>query len=387
MNRREFMQFAALMPLAGVLSEAEAAAAAINHAVNPNQRIVVLVQLDGGNDGLNTLVPYTDPVYQDKKMRSTLALNKSQIIDIGNGMGMHFSLKALESYWNDGQLAWIQGVGYPHPDHSHFRSIDIWETAASSNEYLNAGWLSQVLPKEKKGLHGIVLGDGLGPLAGKTSRAVAMDKPETFLQQAKLIKEIRHVSSNDSLAHILDVQNQLYGAKNMMERSKRVRHMHQFFRRHPFQNDLKSVAQMIVGGVGASVYKVKLGGFDTHAAQAQVHKNQLKYLADGLAAFAKAMKANRQWDNVLVVTYSEFGRRVKQNRSGGTDHGTAGPMLVMGGKVKGGTLYGDKPNLKYLDNFDLHHTIDFRQVYGSIANQWWGRPNPWAKHKEIDFIA
>ncbi len=386
MNRREFAKLAALTPFASILGMTPelALSADAEPAGTTGKRILVLVDLAGGNDGLNTLIPQ---VKQQKyiDLRPTLAQKK--VIDIGTGVAMHTSLEPLKSWWDKGQLAWIQNVGYPKPDRSHFRSRDIWETASSSDHQLVDGWLSMVLPAREHGLHGIVVGSGLGPLAGKQCRAVAMHDPRTFVKQATLVEQAECETSNPSLAHIIDVQHQVHGASNLLKRSIRVQHVDRFFRPSNFNNDLKSVAKMIVGGAGASVYKVTLPGFDTHAGQAVTHKNQLHYLAEGLDSFAKAMQNFKLWDNVLVMTYSEFGRSLSENLSGGTDHGTSAPQLVMGGSVKGGQLYGDSPDLNNLDSEgDIQYTTDFHSLYASVAERWWGFENPWPQHAPISFV-
>ncbi len=397
MNRREFTQLSALLPFAGMFPSltmadtAEKAAqmqASSKAPTTPTaidgKRILVLVELAGGNDGLNTLIPLSN-MAQYKKLRPTLAQKKS--IDIGGGVGMHMALEKLFPLWEKGQLSWIQSVGYPTPDRSHFRSKDIWETASSSDQQRTDGWLSLALPKKEKGLQGIVVGSGLGPMTGKDCRAVAMRDPRTFLAQADLVGRVDHKTTNPSLAHVIDVQQQVHGAKNLLNRSARVRYMDQYFRPSNFNNDLKSVAKMIVGGADVTVYKVTLPGFDTHADQAVIHQNQLSYLAEGLHSFSTAMKASRMWDNVMVMTYSEFGRSAKENLSGGTDHGTAAPHIVMGGKVKGGQLYGDHADLNNLNSEgDLNYSTDFRAIYATVAQNWWGQENPWEQHTPLDFI-
>ncbi|MEE9304530.1 MAG: DUF1501 domain-containing protein [Thiotrichaceae bacterium] len=393
MNRREFTQLSALLPFAGMLpnlamadtaTSGKASEALKTPAIITGKRILVLVELAGGNDGLNTLIPLTNRA-QYEKLRPTLAQKKS--LDIGSGVGMHTALGKLLPLWEEGQLSWIQSVGYPTPDLSHFRSKDIWETASSSDQQRTDGWLSLALPKKDRGLQGVVVGSGLGPMAGKDCRAVAMHDPRTFLAQADLVERVNHQTTNPSLAHVLDVQQQVHGAKHLLNRSARVRHMDRHFRPSNFNNDLKSVAKMIVGGADVMVYKVTLPGFDTHADQAVLHQNQLSYLAEGLHSFSKAMKAARMWDNVMVMTYSEFGRSAKENLSGGTDHGTAAPHIVMGGKVKGGQLYGDKADLKNLNSEgDLNYSTDFRAIYATVAENWWGQKNPWEQHTTLDFI-
>ena len=406
MNRREFTQFSALVPFAGIipnLTRADDIAVVKKTPLEKseelsektpftpktdftgtNKRILVLVELAGGNDGLNTLIPVTHQA-KYKELRPTLAQKK--VLEIGSGMGMHTALKDLMPYWERGDMSWIQSVGYPTPDRSHFRSKDIWETASSSDQQRTDGWLSLALPKKDKGLQGIVVGSGLGPMTGRDCRAVAMHDPRTFLAQADLVEQVDYKASNPSLAHVLDVQHQLYGAKALLKRSARVHYLDRYFRPSNFNNDLKSVAKMIVGGADAMVYKVTLPGFDTHAGQAVIHANQLSYLAEGLHSFARAMKASHLWDNVMLMTYSEFGRSIKENLSGGTDHGTASPQLVMGGQVKGGELYGDKADLNNLDSQgDLNYSTDFRAIYATIAVDWWGQKNPWEQHTPLAFL-
>jgi uncharacterized protein (DUF1501 family) len=214
-----------------------------------------------------------------------------------------------------------------------------------------------------------------------------MKDPKTFYQQAKMVRSINYKGNNDSLSHLISVQQQLNEAKVLLEKSANFAYINRYFKRHPFQNDLKTIAKMIVdGGSKASVYKVTLKGFDTHAGQAITHKNRLKYLADGLNAFATAIKASGKWDDVLIMTYSEFGRSVKENLSGGTDHGTAAPQLVMGGRVHGGVLYGEKPRLNDLYQGDLAYTTDFRSLYTTITERWWGLESPWKQHDAIVFV-
>ena len=389
MNRREFAKIVALAPFAGMFPELAFANTGSNGSPPPQassgRKILVLVELEGGNDGLNTLIPLTKRG-DYAEARPTLAQKKA--IDIGNGIGMHTSLMPLKTLWDKGELGWVQSVGYPRPDRSHFRSKDIWETASSSDHQLTDGWLSLVLPKKEQGLHGVVVGSGLGPLAGSNCSAVAMHDPKSFVQQAKLIDNVKHQSSNPSLAHVIDIHQQIDATKQVLESSAQLKYIDKHFDHHcNFSNDLKSVAKMIAAGLDASVYKVTLSGFDTHAGQAITHKNLMHYLAQGLESFSKAMRASHQWDNVMVMTYSEFGRSLKENVSQGTDHGTSAPLLVMGGKVKGGELYGDKPDLHNLDSEgDIRFTTDFRSVYASVAKNWWGYENPWSQFDTIPFV-
>ena len=380
MNRREFLGMAALLPWLSALP-AEVLAA----TPRPQQRILVLVKLAGGNDGLNTLVPYTDPLYY--QARPTLGIPKHQVLDIGESYGLNPYLKALKPWWDKGNMAWVQGVGYPQGSLSHFRSLDIWETAVDASNYSDTGWLGSLLPGCKPGLHGIAIGDSAVPITGKNCNTIAMQSPQSFLSQISLLEDIQPVTTNPVMAHLTNVHHQLYAAGEQL--SKKLQHPAALgvnFSSSGFGRELESVAKMILTGVDATVYMVTLDGFDTHSNQAGVQSNLLYQLAGGLDSFAQAMQRGGRWNDVMLMTYSEFGRRVQENNAKGTDHGTASVQLVMGGKVRGG-IYGDKPDLSHLDGEgNLSHSVDFRKVYGTVAQQWLKQASPWKPFGTLPFV-
>ncbi len=379
MNRRDFLQYASLLPLAGMTPEAFAAKPA-----NPSKKIMVMVELKGGNDGLSTLIPFRDGNYH--RARPTLRVKNG--IPLKDNMAMNPYLKKLMPLWKEGDMAWIQGVGYSNPSRSHFHSMDVWETASTRNN-ASQGWLSHILPARQSAVNGIVLGDSnLGPMAGANSSAVAMDDPKTFLRQTKYLNKRGFKVVNSSMGHMLNVQNQINIAAKELSRIQNGKRSPVRFPPSKFGRKLETVTKMIINGMDTPVYKVSLEGFDTHAGQVDQHNNLMNHLGGGLFAFSQAMKRAGLWDNVMVVTYSEFGRRVAENKSGGTDHGSAAPHLVLGGKVNGG-LYGKQPSLApdKLHDGDLVHTVDFREVYATIAQRWYRRPNPWQKQfKAIPFV-
>ena len=379
MNRRDFLQYASLVPLAGMAPGAFAA----GQGNRPDQ-IVLMVELKGGNDGLNTLIPFRDADYH--RARPTLRVKNG--IPLKDNMAMNPYLKKLLPLWKEGNMAWIQGVGYTNPSRSHFHSIDIWETASTRNDE-SRGWLSRVLPVRPNSVNGIVLGDNnLGPMAGANSSAVAMEDPKTFLRQTKYLNKKGFRPANSSLAHMLNVQNQINTAARELGRIHNGRRSPVRFPPSHFGRKLEQVTQMIINGMDTPVYKVSLEGFDTHASQVDQHNNLMNHLGGGLQAFSEAMKRAGLWNNVMVVTYSEFGRRVAENNSGGTDHGSAAPHFAIGGRVRGG-MYGKQPSLTpdKLHDGDLIHTVDFREVYATLAQRWWRRPNPWEKQfRPIPFI-
>lgn len=380
MNRREFMGMAALLPWLTALPAEVLAAPA-----RPQQRVVVLVKLAGGNDGLNTLIPHNDPLYYQH--RPTIAVPKHQLIDIGEAQSLNPYLKALKPWWDKGNMAWVQGVGYPHSTLSHFRSSDIWETAVDASQYAETGWLGSLLPGCKPGLHGIAIGDSSGPMNGKNCNTIAMQSPQSFLSQINLLEDIQPVRTNSVLAHITNVHHQLYAAgEQLSTKLQRPMTLGVNFSTGKLGRELEAVAKMILTGVDAAVYMVTLDGFDTHSNQMAVQSNLLHQLAGALDSFAQAMQRGGRWNDVMLMTYSEFGRRVQENHGKGTDHGTASVQLVMGGKVRGG-IYGDAPDLSRLDgDGNVQHTVDFRVVYGTVSQRWLGQASPWAKFGTLPFV-
>ena len=388
LDRREFLKYASLVSASAAVPLLSPELLFAANGKRP-EKIVVLVELKGGNDGFNTLVPFADELYH--RYRPRIGIEPRVVLPLNDEVGMHPRMKALMPIWNAGNLAWIQGVGYPQPVLSHFRSMDIWNSASNANQVIEAGWLSRVLPNFKQGLHGVALNKGqaqLGPLSSSNLNAVTMQNPKTFLNQIKRISNVQPSHLNPAIAHVSNTQHQLFGvgeqlANKMGNRPARsgVR-----FSKGVLGHSLESVAEMILSGIDSPVYKVTQDGFDTHAGQRGAQDNALFQVAGGLASFQQAMQRAGLWDNVLIVTYSEFGRRAKENRGAGTDHGTASAHMVLGGRVRGG-VYSRHPSFEQLDqNGNVRHTTDFRAIYGTIAQRWWNQPNPWKGAPLIPFV-
>lgn len=381
MNRRDFLHYAALATAGGLIPPFANAA----HLAKTG-KIVVLVHLKGGNDGFNTLVPYSDDKYY--QLRPRLGLKERTLIKLQDGYGMHPRLKQLEPLWKKGQMAWIQGIGYQRSVLSHFQSLDIWESASLSN--YNSGWLSQVLPKMKNGLHGIVIDDGVegsGMMLGSNLNAITMKNPKSFIKAASQIDDTNIHHRNHAIAHVTRIQHQLHdvGKQIAQKIGSNPRAVPGRYR-GKLGHGLEAVAQMILSGVDSPVYKVTQEGFDTHAGQITAQSNALFQLANGISSFANVMQQQGVWKNILVVTYSEFGRRAKENKGLGTDHGTASAQMVFGGNIKRG-IWGEHPDLGNLDaNGNVHHTADFRALYGTIAQNWWHQPNPWKGYGTLPFL-
>lgn len=364
MKRRDFLRLACV-PLLGSVAGVSFAAPA-----GGSRRLLVLVELKGGNDGLNMVIPYADPQYRQR--RSRLAIERDAVVKLSEATGLHPSLEKLVPAWQEGRLAIVQGLGYPDPNLSHFRSIEIWDTASRSEEYLEDGWLARALAKSPSpasfAAEGVIVGaSGMGPLAGG-SRAIALTNPEQFLRNARLARDAG-AARNAALAHILRVEREI------VQSAEKLNAGHAFrteFPNGPFGNAVRTAAQLAANPSGVAVIRISLGGFDTHANQLNTHANLLRQLGEGMAALREALLEIGRWDTTLVATYSEFGRRAAENQSGGTDHGTAAAHLVMGGKVKGG-LYGEPPRLDRLDgNGNLPFAVDFRGYYATFLEGWWG---------------
>ncbi len=368
MNRRDFLKIAGLAPI--VLATARLVFG--NELANP-RRILVLVELAGGNDGLNTIVPHANSTYYAR--RPGLAVGRDEVIRINDQIGFNPNLAPLNDVWGAEELAIVQGVGYPSPNRSHFRSIDIWETASGSHDTLTQGWINEALKGEQLDLaaEGIVLGaPDVGPLTGADVRTLVMDSIEQFVADARRVREVPSSPDSNALGHVLGVQSDLIAANNRLEAQiSAAPDLTATFPRGAFAQQLKSAATLISAGAEVAVIKVTHAGFDTHANQRRQHDNLLTQFAEGLTAFRDEMIAIGRWNDVLVMTYSEFGRRVAENGSNGTDHGTAAPHFVLGGSVNGG-LYGSAPDLDSLTDGDLLHTVDYRQLYATICERWWG---------------
>ncbi|WP_295137999.1 DUF1501 domain-containing protein [uncultured Reyranella sp.] len=341
-------------------------------------RILLLVELKGGNDGLNTVVPYADPEYRE--LRAGIGVPRERVVQLDEKVGLHEKLAPLMDAWKAGDLAIVQGVGYPYPNRSHFRSIEIWDTASASSQTLSEGWVAQAFKGTKLaggvGVDCIVADTNALPSTGPSLRTIVMQDAENFLRQANAIGRASAMADvgNPALGHLLAVRQEINAAAAGLR--DRLRDAPPPTEAYPQElllgRQLDLATRVLSARVPVVAIKVALGGFDTHANQMPAHERLLASLASNLAILRRNLIAANLWKDVVVVTYSEFGRRAKQNASGGTDHGTSAPQFVMGGEVKGG-LYGAYPSLSDLPDGDLRHTVDFRNVFATLARGCWGQ--------------
>ncbi|HEX4872217.1 MAG TPA: DUF1501 domain-containing protein [Nevskiaceae bacterium] len=353
-------------------------------------RCLILVELNGANDGLNTVVPYADPAY--RALRPNLALAREGLLALDARLALHPQLRRLHRRFQARELAIVLGLGYPDPNRSHFRSIEIWDSGSDADQTSNEGWLTRLgsAPLRQAGyaLDGVVIGRNPGPLSGEAFLPVVMEDRQSYLAEALRTDAPQALlARNPTLAHLVRVQSAIEGSADSLAADRPP--LKTAFPKGRFGEDLAEAARLASGRPLAAVIKVALTGFDTHVGQLGRHQALLGELDEGLEALCTALRETGAWSHTLVMTYSEFGRRARENAARGTDHGTAAPHFVLGGAVRGG-LYGEQPRLDRLVDDDLVHTVDFRRYYNSVLADWFGRPeiqfDP-ARHRRLDFLA
>lgn len=329
------------------------------------EQSVVFIQLNGGNDGLNTFIPFDNSLYYD--LRPNIGIAKDDIIGKTKGMGFNPALKDFATIQQNGHLSVIQNVGYPEPNRSHFRSQEIWQTASNTNEYLSEGWLGRYLDihcHEHQPTAGINLDaiDNLS-LKGKQPNSVTLKDPNRF-KVRKDTKETQKLSDNPQLDFVRKIANSVTEGSDEIQKALANSKSEISYPKSGLAKNLEWMARLIKGNLNSKVYYTSLNGFDTHDNQINSHARVLGELNDAVFSFYNDLKEANLLQNITIVVFSEFGRRVKDNGNG-TDHGTAAPMFIIGGNNKG-TIIGNNPNLEDLDNGDLKYEIDFRSVYSSL---------------------
>ncbi len=335
-----------------------------SNSILTGEQCVVFIQLNGGNDGLNTFIPFDNDLYY--ALRPKIALSKNEVVGKYKGMAFHPALKDFANMQQNGHLAVVQNVGYPEPNRSHFRSQEIWQTASDSNKYMNEGWLGRYLDlqcKEHNPIAGINL-DSIDNLAlkGIEPNFITVKDPNKFKSNAET--ETVKLSNNPQLDFVRKIANSVSEGATEIQKALSNSKSESTYPKTGLGKNLEWIARLVKGNLNSKVYYTSLNGFDTHDNQLAIHKNKLTELNDAIFSFYTELKQANLLQNVTIVVFSEFGRRVKDNGNG-TDHGTAAPMFIIGGNNKGQVL-GKNPNLADLDNGDLKHEIDFRSVYASI---------------------
>jgi uncharacterized protein (DUF1501 family) len=377
-KRREFLQIGSLAT-ASIMLPKFLKAFETPSLVPQGNKVVVVLQLSGGNDGLNTVIPVRNDIYYAS--RPGLGIKKEQAIQLTDEAALHPALKVFADLFHDGSLGILSGVGYPNPDRSHFRSMDIWQTASESDAYLQTGWLGRYLDAQcigcDKPTQALEVDDVLSlALKGKTMKGIAMQDPGRLYRssQRKYYKDILASHEYKNEEQPVDylyktMASALSSADYIFEQSK----LHPSRSAYPASElgrSLKTIASLIFSDINTKVYYLSLGSFDTHVGQENQQRRLFSEMNEAVKAFVDDLKSNNRFDDVLLMTFSEFGRRVAQNASGGTDHGTANNMFFAGGGLKQKGLLNTLPDLKELDSGDLKHTVDFKDVYATVLKQW-----------------
>ncbi|MGV3696144.1 DUF1501 domain-containing protein [Flavobacterium sp.] len=365
MNRRNFLT------LTGTFTGGTLLLPNFLHAFGSQRNIIigeqclVFIQLNGGNDGLNTFVPFDNPLYYE--LRPKIALDKNDIIGRNNGMGFHPALKDLATIQQSGDLTVIQNVGYPEPNRSHFRSQEIWQTASGSKEYVSNGWLGRYLDlqcNEHEPTAGVNFDsiDNLS-LKGNEPNSITVKDPNRFKMRNNTEDTVK-LSDNPQLDFVRKIAGSVSEGSDEIQKalSKSVTEI--TYPKTALGKNLEWIARLIKGNLNSKVYYTSQGGYDTHDNQINIHQRNLGELNDAIFSFYSELRKANLLQNVTLVIFSEFGRRVRDNGNG-TDHGTAAPMFIIGGSNKGKVM-GKNPNLADLDNGDLKHEIDFRRVYATL---------------------
>ena len=395
-TRREFLKtglstmgaiMSAPMLLSYLARQAEAAPRTVG-----SSKILVLVQLSGGNDGLNTVIPYTDPAYL--KLRPAIGIKPDAVLKLNDKIGLNPNMGPFQDLHKAGKLAIIQGVGYPNPNRSHFRSIEIWQTAEPL-KVKETGWIGRYLDLANSGkstADNIFPAINVDPILPKTlsaqkvvvpsisdiknftfkadpryeaDRALRLETFNNIYQNYPAVKANSHPYVEELRRVGLDTTEASRSiAKMVADYKSDVKYPNNGFGR-----GLQFISQLIAGGVNCGIYNITLGGFDTHTNEQRGHENLFRTLCQGIQAFQSDLENHNLDKDVIVMTFSEFGRRVAENGGRGTDHGAAAPMFVIGSSVKGGII-GDQPSLTDLDDGDLKYKIDFRSVYATILDKW-----------------
>lgn len=369
MNRRSIIKLLSgltVLPVVPQLSLANSSPS------DTSPKRVILLELSGANDGLNTVVPYKDDRYHE--LRPSIGLKSQNVISLDDYFGFNNALKALMPLWEKGDMAIVQGLGYPNPNRSHFTSIALWETGGDGNRPRRNGWITHDIEHayaiSNIDAHGISLGGGMGVFRSSAGNWLSMKSAAQFTGRNIGSTPARKSHENKMLELLLDRASTLNSSvEQIATKVENNRYPVKPTARGDFSAQIAHAINLINSGINAPVLKISLAGFDTHENQPGRHKQLLMQLAKGVSTLKEELDKTDHWNDTVVISYSEFGRRAAQNQSNGTDHGTAAAHFVFGGKVNGG-FYGQHPDLGNLQNGDLQFTMDYRALYSSVLEDW-----------------
>ena len=363
--------------------------------VPAGNKVVVILQLSGGNDGLNTVIPVRNDIYY--KVRPRLGIIRDKALSITDEAGLHPALTSFREAFDDGSLGILNNVGYPNPDRSHFRSMDIWHTASQSNDYWNTGWLGRYLDAQCNGCdkptQALEIDDVLSlALKGEKVKGLALKDPQRLYgtSNEKFFREIskQHTASQEEqpVDYLYKTMSETLSSADYIFKQSRLHPTTGEYPKTDLGNSLKTISSLIYSEINTKVYYVSLGSFDTHINQDQQQQRLFKEMNDAVGAFVKDLKKNNRFNDVLLFTFSEFGRRVSQNASNGTDHGTANNMFFLSGGLKQKGILNGMPDLADLDDGDLKYKIDFKNVYSTVLKNWLGADDQKILGKKYDSL-
>ncbi len=379
-GRRNFLKQSAFATVGGLLIPNFLKAYESQHIGLPQNtdKTLVIIQFSGGNDGLNTVIPYRNELYY--KARPSLAIQPDKVLKLNDEIGLNPALGALRGLYDEGLVSIINNVGYPNPDRSHFRSMDIWHTASESNEYLNTGWLGRYLDSNCASnctpYKALEIDDTLSlALKGERVKALSTKDPEKLYRQVsnnlmEKLSQSKPAAEHENVAYLYKTLAETASSAEILHKKSKIYRSKIEYPNGELGQNLKTIAELITSGMPTNVYYVSISGFDTHFNQANTQAKLFEDYGKAVKAFTDDLKQNRKLDDVVVMTFSEFGRRVKQNASGGTDHGTANNVFLIGSSLKRTKVINEAPNLKDLDDGDLKFSVDFREIYASLLRNW-----------------
>jgi uncharacterized protein (DUF1501 family) len=347
--------------------------------VPAGNKVVVVLQLSGGNDGLNTVIPVRNDLYY--KARPRLGIERTKALPVTDEAGLHPALDYFKELYDDGSLGIINSVGYPNPNRSHFRSMDIWQTASQSTEYWNSGWVGRYLDARCSGCdkptQAIEIDDVLSlSMKGDQMNGIALKDPKRLYGTANekffrdVLKNHNAETGEQSVDYLYKTMAQTLSSADYIFKQSRLHPTSAEYPKTELGNSLKTIASLIFSEINTKVYYVSLGSFDTHINQGAQQQRLFNDMNGAVKSFVKDLKTNNRFDDVLLFTFSEFGRRVAQNASGGTDHGTANNMFLVSGGLKQKGMINAMPDLSDLQEGDLKYKVDFKNVYATILNKW-----------------
>ncbi len=392
LKRKEFLQISSLAT-ASLMMPKFLKAFDGKRLVPPGNKVLVVLQFSGGNDGLNTVIPIRNDIYY--KSRPKLGIEKDKALLLTDEAGINPALVAFKDLYDDGSLGIMNSVGYPNPDRSHFRSMDIWQSGSDSDKYIYTGWLGRYLDAQCNGCakptQALEVDDVLSlALKGENNKGLAVKDPKRLYNTSheKYFKDIdtAHKHEEETVDYLYKTLSETLSSADYIFKQSKLHPSSQIYPSTETGKNLKTIASLIMSDINTKVYYLSLGSFDTHVNQEAQQKRLFTELNDAMASFVKDMKNNNRFQDVMVMTFSEFGRRVAQNASGGTDHGTANNMFFISGALKQKGLINAMPDLNDLNEGDLKHTVDFKNVYATVLNKWLGADDASILGKKYDLM-